>query len=216
MTSMTQARVFLAACLAALVQIAFADTPALTITGGNSTVGHSGNSSTTMGWRFDVDSTITITALGYYDALGDGLLEAHAVGVFDAAGSFLASASVPAGTAGTLIDSFRYSSIAPLMLPPGAYTIGGTIGADAMDAAIYSANGPVTVAGISIPVAASRYTESGSYTLLTYPDLNWPPANIYLGPNFEVLSVPEPSQALLLLVGLLALLPKFLKRLASV
>ena len=71
------------------------------------------------------DLTTQVTSLGYYDFQANGLAEAHPVGIFSSTGTLLASATVPAGTAGTLLESFRYVPISALTLPAGTYTIGG-------------------------------------------------------------------------------------------
>src|SRR5262245_34235263 len=45
-------------------------------------------------------------------------------------GTQLVKTTIPAGTGGTLIDGFRYVSIAPFTLPAVTYTIGGFYGSD--------------------------------------------------------------------------------------
>jgi hypothetical protein len=203
---MKKSRIVAGAILVAAVgHAAHADTPALTFAGGSGTVGHAGNSATTLGWAFEIDSNLSVTALGYYDDLGDGLAEVHDVGIFDASGTLLASATVPAGSLAALIDTVRYTGIAPLVLAPGRYTIGATIGATAADLALYLVNSPAFAPGIGAPAASSRYTEAGSYTALTYPDIQWPGANFYLGPDFEVATVPELPAGALMLAGLAGL-----------
>lgn len=185
-----------------------ADFAAANFTSGPTTVGHSGNSATTLGWTFTANTTVTITMLGYYDDGSNGLNEAHDVGIFGSGGNLLVSSTVPSGTGGTLLAGFRYVSISPFVLSAGSYTIGGTIGAQASDPVAYNVSGLSSVSQITIPSGASRYTEAGSYTSLTFPTLAFPasnPYNVYFGPNFQILAVPEPSTGMLMNLGALSL-----------
>src|ERR1700693_727987 len=88
-------------CIAAPAM--FASTIAITTSADNVTV----NSGTwTLGWSFSVNSSISVTSLGAYDASLYGLNVAHDVGIWDAAGDLLASATVPSGTAGFLDSGY--------------------------------------------------------------------------------------------------------------
>jgi cysteine-rich repeat protein len=100
------------------------------------------------GWEFQTTSSITVSALGAYDAPSqedtlapagdgelpiqdDGLNFAVPVGVYDSACSLLASVTVPAGTAATVIAHHRYVGIAPVVLPAGqTFRIGGVFRCD--------------------------------------------------------------------------------------
>jgi alpha-galactosidase len=96
----------------------------------------------TFGNRFTVgEDDIEVTALGYYDCnagggTGDGLTNAHAVGIWDTSGNLLASKTVPAGTAGSLSNGYRYVSLdTPLVLSAGAsFWLGGDTTTDTNDA----------------------------------------------------------------------------------
>ncbi|OJW22004.1 MAG: hypothetical protein BGO49_14565 [Planctomycetales bacterium 71-10] len=181
-----------------------ADSIAADFTGGPTTIGHGGNSSTTLGWTFTAESAVRVAALGYFDEAGDGLAEAHEVGIFDAGGTLLVSATVPSGAGGSLADGFRYVAIAPFVLSAGTYTIGGAIGAAASDPVAYNVSGLASASPITIPTGAGRYTEAGAYTSLSFPDLVYPPQapyDGYFGPNFQFTAVPEPSGLALLALG---------------
>jgi len=80
----------------------------------------------TVGWDFQVNVAHTIDYLGVYDADADGLAVATDVGIWDrGSGSLLASATVPAGTLGHLLNQFRYTPIGALTLQPGVtYALG--------------------------------------------------------------------------------------------
>lgn len=77
------------------------------------------------GWAFRVDAPVRVTALGAYDAGGDGLAQAHDVGLYALAdGALLASASLRRGMAGTLEGEWRYATLAaPAVLPAGDYVV---------------------------------------------------------------------------------------------
>src|SRR5580658_9419504 len=113
-----------------LAKTALADSAAITFT---PTLEFNNVEATVLGWSFDVTSPITVTALGYWDYsefsssptdtyccspfnTTPGLLDDHEVGIYNISGTLLASADVPAGTAGTLVGDSFYTSIAPIVL----------------------------------------------------------------------------------------------------
>ena len=83
--------------------------------------------SANVGWSFSVGAQDQeIEALGIYDDGMDGMADAHAVGIWTSSGTLLAQATVPSGTAGTLVGSYRYTAIAPLTLTAGLTYVVGT------------------------------------------------------------------------------------------
>lgn len=85
--------------------------------------------------------------------------------------------------------------------------MGGTIGAQASDPATFLVTGLSSIPEITIPSSgASRYTEAGSYTSLSFPNAIFDYGYIYFGPNFQVGAVPEPSGLAMLGAGGFALL----------
>ena len=79
------------------------------------------------GWQFDALEDMTISMLGLYDQGGDGLLQSHEVGVWDANGTLLTSLETEAGENGLLIGNFRYFDIVPLNLQKDMrYVLGAT------------------------------------------------------------------------------------------
>jgi hypothetical protein len=171
-----------------------ADTVALDYTGGSivSSVQY------TLGWSFSLSSPITITHIGIFDYQNNGLIDSHAVGIFNTSGSVpLVSGTIASGTGAELIDGFRYISVTPTVLAAGTYNIGAYYATGA-DAYIYSAStvslaGPVTfgAARSNSGLALANPTGGGS-------------GNSYIAPNFQF--VPEPTTALLFLGGAAGLL----------
>ncbi|PYK29980.1 MAG: hypothetical protein DME57_08420 [Verrucomicrobia bacterium] len=174
-----------------------AQTPALSVSGG----GLFGATTGTFGWSFTLSSTISVTDLGYFDFGGNGLNEAHDVGIWTSTGTLMVSATVPAGTAGTLVGDFRYVLVSPTLLAPGDYVIGGFESGSSGD--------PVEVQASTI-TTASMITYDGSRSTagaaLTFPSGDASAnGNSYFGPNFEFTAVPEPTTIGLLLFGGLGL-----------
>jgi Domain of unknown function (DUF4082) len=186
-----------------------ADTPAVTLTSPGET--YSGDPFT-LGFEFTVSQSVSVTALGVYDAdIVHGLANPAQVGIWDVNGNLLASTTVPAGTGGTLIDNFLYSSIAPLSLTAGVdYVVGAHVNdtatsfnTDQGGAGSYNS----VVTGIQ-----DRFSENGS---LTFPDLtDGHPGGAWLGGNFLIgtNSVPEPSSIVMATIAFLAGLGYTLRR----
>jgi hypothetical protein len=114
-----------------------------------------------------VNEPITITHLGLIDDGSDGMSAAHAVGVWTNAGTLLASATVPAGTGGTLVGQFRYVPITPIELTADqVYRVGGQ-----MPNEVYLSD--VTYAPVpQILIVDAAYTFFGTGANLTFPGPN--------------------------------------------
>ena len=154
----------------------------------------------TMGWTFDVSTPLTITALGFFDATGDGLSQSHQVAIWRSPGIMVVSATVPAGTMGTLVDGFRFVAINPITLTiPGGYTIGAYVQQTCTDDAWFSVPNYSTVTGLAFGVPAA----SSPSSILTLPPGigSHSDGAGYLGPNFLVSSVPEPAAISLLAIA---------------
>jgi hypothetical protein len=163
----------------------------------------------TVGWAFTLSSPVLVTQLGLFDEGNDGLNTSHIVTIWTSTGTQEAQGTVPSGGTGGL-TSFRYVSIAPILLPAGSYTIGGFY-STASDRFFVQASSIATASGV---------TYDGSRLGLGFA---FPPgdiggfANSYFGPNFEFTTVTTPDSgstwALLLLavtavLGLQLLLPR--------
>lgn len=101
---------------------------------------------TVYGNRFTMNSTLTATALGLFDLFNDGFVESHQVGLFNAAGTLLASVTFGPGQAGTLGPGanegpitlpnsvMRYLDIADIQLEAGqSYWLAATFPAPMND-----------------------------------------------------------------------------------
>jgi cysteine-rich repeat protein len=102
------------------------------------------------GWQFQTTASVTVSALGVYDSSdgdgpvmpGNGLNFAIPVGLYDSGCTQLASVTVPAGTAATLISDYRYVGIAPLVLAAGqTYRVAAVMHCDDFTASFQSATG---------------------------------------------------------------------------
>lgn len=103
------------------------------------TVGGGFGSDTIYGVSFTMTQTVVATALGLYDYMSDGFGDNHDVGLFNAAGTLLASVSFGPGQAGTAgggagavpgwTFAMRYLDIAELTLQAGeTYTLAALFG----------------------------------------------------------------------------------------
>ena len=89
------------------------------------TVGTQVFNGNTAGFRFTTNGDIIVSQLGVFDSGQDGLGEDHSVGIWNASGVLLVSASVLSGTVAPLTDQFRYVSVVPTLLIAGqSYDIG--------------------------------------------------------------------------------------------
>jgi protein with PEP-CTERM/exosortase system signal len=114
------------------------------------------------------------------------LTASHAVTIWTSTGTQLVQATIPAGTGATLIDGFRYVSIAPFTLAAGTYTSGGFYG--------IPSDGVVTDNSITSASGVS-YVGSRSGDGFTFPSGNlFGFDNSYFGPNFDFTTgVPTPD-----------------------
>ena len=178
----------------------------------------------TVGLEFAVrGQAIEVTSLGYFDgpnsiggAIGDGLQNAHQIGIWDTSAHLVASVSVDAGS--TLVGSFRYVTLTtPLILPAGAtYALGGQITTLDLGASGDVFRNDADATTISAAATSAIFYYGGLYT--DAPDGN-PTLNNgvfhephqdggawFLGPNMQFNVVPEPSSVVLGAFGLVALI----------
>lgn len=80
-----------------------------------------------LGRAFTVTSATSVVSLGLWDHLGNGLVNAHQVGLWASNGALLYSVSVAAGTGAVLDGNFRFVDIAPIALTVGSsYLVAAT------------------------------------------------------------------------------------------
>src|SRR4051794_12742057 len=133
------------------------------------------------GWFFAANHTLDVIQLGVFDSGGDGLGIAHEVGIFRVSDrALLGSATVPSGTTGTLVNSFRYVSVAPLELLADEYVIVMTMPNSSPDGQFINNLSVTTSPDVTLHGAAFI----ASHTLI-YP--SWD-ASVFgsamIGPNF--------------------------------
>jgi len=159
------------------------------------------NQSATIGWSFTVGAQdVELDALGFYDDGADGNVDAHAVGIWTSAGALLAQATVSAGTASTLVGSYRYAAVTPVTLLAGQTYVIGTYFGPVVDLCSGSACGDVLLYSGSetynprISFAQSRQTiavaGAGS---LAFPNVDAGVAQGFFGPNFLLAADTTPD-----------------------
>jgi hypothetical protein len=156
----------------------------------------------TVGWDFTVNNTaISVSQLGYFDPLGNGLFDSHPVGLWDSSGTLVAQATVPSGTAATLAHSYRFVTLdSPVTLNANQSYFIGALNPTASDTLIQQ----------TTAIIASEITyNTPRYALST--ELAWPQSSFsavsqgLFGPNMVFTPVPEPQEyALMAGLGLCA------------
>jgi hypothetical protein len=158
----------------------------------------------TEGWRFTANSDIQVMKLGVWDLFSDGLNTSHDVGLWDPSGNLLASGTVGGGTAGTLINDFRYVSITPVDLEAGHdYLIGALYVPSPMDPFLGGASGNTFTSDTRITWRHRARYSAMPDAPLTFPSEEALYAGAF-GPNFTF--TPEPATLALLALGGLGVL----------
>jgi hypothetical protein len=169
------------------------------------------------GWQFMARSDIQISSLGLYDSpgffgLGDGLLESHAIGIWDVADPSipLVSALIPAGTGAALLNGFRFVDAGPVTLTANhEYVIAALYPSqDPLDFSTGSPNNPDFVLTVSPEIEFGGYRWNNNSSILAFPENYEPGVILDFGPNFTAnfTIVPEPPSLTLSLLGFMALL----------
>ena len=152
-----------------------------------------------IGWSFTANSNLTVTDLGYFDFGGDGLGEAHQVGIWDTGGLLLGSATVQSGD--PLVGGFRYASTSGISLLAGQRYVVAGFQSDEAD--------PFVVDGAALGGVASNPAITFGETRVSFVPIFSQPIpgsggvnSAAVGPNLKFtetttsVPVPEPGTAL--------------------
>ncbi|MBY0373393.1 MAG: DUF4082 domain-containing protein [Bryobacteraceae bacterium] len=148
----------------------------------------------TIGFLFSVNTAVNLTDLGYWDEGGDGLIDPHQVGIWDAVSNTLvASVTVPTGTGGTLLGGFRFVSVgAPIALAAGNYVLGGFT----LAASENVARDRFLIEPTLTPASQLSFLENRSVTgaSLALPTTTSPFLNAaFFGPNLQIAAIDPPN-----------------------
>jgi len=208
------AAVTTAMCLAVPVR---ADQPAAAFD--NSTSWTMAGGVAVYGWQFTTQADIQVSALGLYDNpgifgggfLGDGLLETHAIGIWDVSnpGSPVVSGVLAAGTGSTLLSGFRYVGTSPVVLSANHdYVIGALYGNQLLaeqDFVTGEYNNPAFVLTVGPAIAFGGYQYAAT-NVFSFPGQGLPGTVFAFGPNFTYSVVPEPSSLAIFVFATLAII----------
>ena len=165
------------------------------------------NGSWDFGINFSVNTPTSVTALGYYDAGGDGFLTPHEVALFSSTGTLLASGTVT--SADSLISGFRYLSIAPVNLGVGNYQIVGVSHSDLYSFSTTGGLGALLTVDPAISYLGDSYnSDSGlgaAFVGIGTGEFNNDAEDGFFGPDLllgQATSVPEPLTLSLFAAGL--------------
>jgi hypothetical protein len=178
---------------------AHAQSPAITITGAGDPVNVTQTG--TYGYSFTATSDLYVTALGVLDDFGDGLDEAHQVGLFDGIGTLktvtVSNTSALVGgyaSGSTTRGGFRYVSISPVLLTAGTtYSVGAFYDASDTEALLTTEESVVFTSNPLITFGRALFSDAGSLSYLYQYDPNASSTVGYFGPNLQVTAVPEPG-----------------------
>jgi hypothetical protein len=165
--------------LASLASVAEA-VPVAAISISNQTGSTTGTTPVTFGWSFTTTGDLLVMQLGLFDSGSDGLVDEHAIGIWNSGGTLVASGNVGSGSSVTLVDRFRYVDIADILLPTGTYTIGALF-LTGNDPLIFRSGATGFASAPFITFAGNRF---GFGPGLGLPTLTTGTDPSYFGPNF--------------------------------
>ena len=151
------------------------------------------NGQWSLGYQFRANVNTSVTQLGFYDDLKNGLTENHTVGLFNSVGNLLAQTTVT--NASTLTSFFRFNAIAPVALTAGSiYYVAATTGTENYT---WDPNGVVIDPDITF--IADAFIASN---VLAFPTQSNGSGLIgWFGANIQTAAAPIPEPGTLLLLG---------------
>jgi len=162
----------------------------------------------TGGWQFTLGGSVSLTALGFWDEDGNGLAVSHQVGLWNDSGILLASVVVD--NSGVTVLSAHPSGNwifndlgGPVVLGPGIYAVGAVLDLNDFHRHKLSGATPLLVDSFAPVISSVGYVFSPGLGF-AFPSSTSSSTGPY-GANLMFDIVPEPSTAVLLGVGLLAL-----------
>ncbi len=153
----------------------------------------------TLGFKFTVNSSVTMTHMGIYDSGQDGLQSGGRVGLWDTAGNLLTSAVVLAGNAAMLDGYFRYAAIAGYNLIAGTEYVIGSYTTD-LASSLFTGQGGSGSVDANVNLIEDRFSNFNSAFSFADTTNNTPGA--WLGANFRWESSRVSAPGTLALVGL--------------
>lgn len=154
----------------------------------------------TVGWTFSLASAVRVDGLGVWDADADGLGVDVEVGLWNAAGSLLASTTITPGS--TPLASahpggrWLTQTVPSLTLGAGNYVIGSVFFEDSPEGQVNPSF--TTAAALTLGKPVWNLVTSG----LAMPATDFPGDASVFGPTLLLSPVPEPQSIALLVSGL--------------
>lgn len=153
------------------------------------------NGSYNVGYEFSVgSSSLSVSALGFYDVGGISLADSHQVGLWTATGDLLATATVPSGV-NTLLDGFAFQTLTtPVTLSANTNYVLGAYWPTTADR-VYANTLPGTDPAFSeATLVGSRVSSAMGATGFAFPSQgNGADGVSWIGANLEYSAIPEPS-----------------------
>jgi hypothetical protein len=179
--------------LAVFAGLSFAD-PVLSFT----SPGSQSTGAFSLGWQFDVNSSITVDALAYFSDTGT-LAESHEVGIYDSSGDLLTSTTISAGACSDYVNYFCYQSITPITLAVGTdYQVMGQSGL--VDEWTWNTTGLSTIAEITFTVDEETSGNNLAFGIGS-GGLTQAVGGGFFGASFDVSASSAPEPGSLFLVG---------------
>jgi len=154
----------------------------------------------TGGFKFSPIQDIYVTALGYYDGGYPQNPFPHDVGIYDFNSQQLVTPVVSVGATDSLVDNFRFKTIAPVALSYGTtYILAGLDLASSGNTNKYFSSGYTGT--VSPLITYSAYVINGN-SFLSFPTDYTYETRPFFGANMIVTAVPETEAYVMFLVGL--------------